>query len=104
MPITTAMPTCCQVGIAVVIGISSTLGHWIVVLAYRHADASVLAPFTYSQLVWVSLLGFVMFAEIPDRFTVLGACIIICSGLYIAHRERIRKTQMRDTLERAPGA
>jgi Uncharacterized conserved protein len=52
----------------------------------------VLAPFTYSQLVWVSVLGFVMFAEIPDRFTVLGACIIISSGLYIAHRERIRKT------------
>lgn len=97
-------PTWQQVGIAVVIGISSTLGHWIVVLAYRHADASVLAPFTYSQLVWVSLLGFVMFAEIPDRFTVLGACIIICSGLYIAHRERIRKTQMQNTLERTPGA
>jgi len=54
--------------------------------------------------VWVSLLGFVMFAEIPDRFTVLGACIIICSGLYIAHRERIRKTQMQNTLERTPGA
>jgi drug/metabolite transporter (DMT)-like permease len=52
----------------------------------------------------VSVLGFVMFAEIPDRFTVLGACIIICSGLYIAHRERIRKAQMRDTLERTPGA
>ena len=97
-------PTWQQVGIGVLIGASSTLGHWIVVLAYRHADASVLAPFTYSQLVWVSLLGFIMFAEIPDRWTVLGASIIICSGLYIAHRERIRKAQMRDTLERAPGA
>ena len=70
-------------------------------LAYRHADASVLAPFTYSQLVWVSTLGFVMFAEIPDRFTVLGACIIICSGLYIAHREsRVRQTG-RPTVEPA---
>ncbi|MGB3866017.1 MAG: DMT family transporter [Xanthobacteraceae bacterium] len=97
-------PTWQQVGIAVLIGISSTLGHWIVVLAYRHGDASVLAPFTYSQLVWVSLLGFIMFAEIPDRWTVLGACVIICSGLYIAHRERIRKVRMRDTPERAPGA
>ncbi|MCO5129922.1 MAG: DMT family transporter [Xanthobacteraceae bacterium] len=97
-------PSWQQVAIAVLIGIAATLGHWIVVLAYRHADASVLAPFTYSQLVWVSVLGVIMFAEIPDRWTVLGASIIICSGLYIAHRERIRKAQMRDTLERAPGA
>ena len=97
-------PTWQQVGIAVLIGISSTAGHWIVVLAYRHADASVLAPFTYSQLVWVSLLGFIMFAEIPDRWTVLGACIIISSGLYIAHRERIRKAKLRQTSERYPSA
>ncbi len=84
-------PTWTQVLIAIGIGLSSTAGHWIVVLAYRHADASVLAPFTYSQLVWVSILGFVMFAEFPDRWTLLGAAIIICSGLYIAHRERVRK-------------
>jgi drug/metabolite transporter (DMT)-like permease len=97
-------PTWQQVGIAVLIGISSTAGHWIVVLAYRHADASVLAPFTYSQLVWVSILGFIMFAEIPDRWTVLGACIIISSGLYIAQRERIRKAKLRDASERYPSA
>ncbi len=103
-PFVWVTPSWTQVGIAVAIGIASTLGHWIVVLAYRHADASVLAPFTYSQLVWVSVLGVIMFAEIPDRWTVLGACVIISSGLYIAHRERIRKAQMRDTLERAPGA
>lgn len=97
-------PTWQQVGVAVLIGISSTAGHWIVVLAYRHADASVLAPFTYSQLVWVSILGFIMFAEIPDRWTVLGACVIISSGLYIAHRERIRKAKLRQTSERYPSA
>ncbi len=83
-----------QVVIAVGIGISSTAGHWIVVLAYRHADASVLAPFTYSQLVWVSILGFLMFADIPDRWTMLGAAVIIGSGLYIAHRERVRKARI----------
>jgi drug/metabolite transporter (DMT)-like permease len=86
------------------IGLSSTAGHWIVVLAYRHADASVLAPFTYSQLVWVSILGFVMFAELPDQWTVLGAAVIISSGLYIAHRERARKAQMRDVVDRSPSA
>jgi len=97
-------PTLEQVGIALLIGIFSTAGHWIVVLAYRHADASVLAPFTYSQLLWVSILGFVMFMEIPDRWTILGAGIIICSGLYIAERERIRKGQMRDASKDTSGA
>jgi drug/metabolite transporter (DMT)-like permease len=87
-------PTLQQILIAVCIGISSTAGHWIVVLAYRHGDASVLAPFTYSQLVWVSILGFMMFAEIPDLWTVLGAAVIISSGLYIAHRERVRKARV----------
>ncbi len=87
-------PSWRQVLIATAIGVSSTAGHWIVVLAYRHGDASVLAPFTYSQLVWVSILGFVMFADIPDRWTTLGAAVIISSGLYIAHRERVRKARM----------
>lgn len=92
-PFVWVAPTWQQVLIGIAIGVSSTAGHWIVVLAYRHADASVLAPFTYSQLVWVSVLGFAVFGEIPDRWTVLGAIIIICSGLYIAHRERVRRAQ-----------
>ncbi|MGZ7265367.1 hypothetical protein ACXWP3_09665, partial [Streptococcus pyogenes] len=70
LPFVWAAPTVSQIAIGAAIGIASTAGHWIVVAAYRYADASVLAPFTYSQLVWVSVLGFVMFAEIPDRWTV----------------------------------
>ena len=104
VPFVWVPPSWQQVGIASLIGIASTLGHWIVVMAYRHADASVLAPFTYSQLVWVSLLGVVMFGEIPDRWTIAGATVIISSGLYIAHRERVRKAQMRDVVERGPSA
>lgn len=86
-------PTWQQVAIGACIGIAATTGHWIVVLAFRYADASVLAPFSYSQLVWVTLLGFLMFGEVPDIWTVGGAAIIIGSGLYTAHRERIRRAQ-----------
>ena len=42
----------------ILIGVASTAGQWIVVLAFRYADASVLAPFSYTQLLWVSILGF----------------------------------------------
>jgi drug/metabolite transporter (DMT)-like permease len=78
----------------VLIGIASTAGQWIVVLAFRYADASVLAPFSYTQLVWVSVLGFFLFGEVPDAFTVTGAAFIVASGLYIAHRERVRRSQL----------
>jgi drug/metabolite transporter (DMT)-like permease len=78
----------------ILIGVASTAGQWIVVLAFRYADASVLAPFSYSQLVWVSILGFLIFGEVPDVWTVVGAAFIVGSGLYTAHRERVRRSQL----------
>lgn len=93
VPFVWVAPTWRQVLIGACIGIASTAGHWIVVVAYRYADSSVLAPLTYTQLVWVTILGFVAFQEIPDVWTVSGAAIIIGSGVYIAHRERMRKVR-----------
>jgi drug/metabolite transporter (DMT)-like permease len=75
------------------VGVASTVGQWIVVLAFRYADASVLAPISYSQLIWATLFGFLIFGEVPDLWTVVGAAIIIASGLYTAHRERLRRAQ-----------
>ena len=72
------------------IGVSSTVGHRFVIQAFRHADASLLAPFSYVQLLWASAFGFLLFSVLPDAFTWLGSAIIIASGLYTAHRERIR--------------
>ncbi|HEY5794719.1 MAG TPA: DMT family transporter [Bosea sp. (in: a-proteobacteria)] len=74
----------------VFVGVASTVGHWLIVLAYRHADASLLAPFSYIQLLWASLFGLVIFAVLPDFWTLVGAVIIAGSGLYTAHRERVR--------------
>jgi drug/metabolite transporter (DMT)-like permease len=78
----------------ILIGVASTAGQWIVVLAFRHADASVLAPFSYTQLLWVGMLGFLIFGEVPDVWTVTGAAFIVASGLYTAHRERLRRSQL----------
>lgn len=78
----------------ILIGVASTAGQWIIVLAFRYADASVLAPFSYTQLLVVSILGFLAFGEVPDTWTVVGAAIIVSSGLYIAHRERVRRSQL----------
>jgi hypothetical protein len=54
----------------------------------------VLAPFSYTQLLWVSVLGFLIFGEVPDVYTITGAAFIVASGLYTAHRERVRRSQL----------
>ncbi|CAM5762712.1 DMT family transporter [Bosea minatitlanensis] len=76
------------------IGAVSTAGHWLVIVAFRFAAASLLAPFSYIQLFWASLFGFLLFATLPDLWTWAGAAIIAGSGLYTAHRERARAREV----------
>lgn len=76
------------------IGAVSTAGHWLVIVAFRYAAASLLAPFSYIQLFWAALFGFLLFAALPDLWTWVGAAVIAGSGLYTAHRERIRARQV----------
>jgi drug/metabolite transporter (DMT)-like permease len=94
VPLVWVAPSWHDVLFGVLIGVASTAGQWIVVLAFRYADASVLAPFSYTQLLWVSILGFLIFGEVPDVWTVCGAAIIVASGLYTAHREHVRRSQL----------
>ncbi|PVE23575.1 EamA family transporter [Microvirga sp. KLBC 81] len=77
-----------EIGLGFVTGVTSTIAQWLVVLAFQQARASVLAPFSYSQLVWSGLLGYLVFGNVPDEWTLIGAGVIIASGLYTAHRER----------------
>jgi drug/metabolite transporter (DMT)-like permease len=94
VPFVWVAPTWHDILFGILIGVASTAGQWIVVLAFRYADASVLAPFSYTQLLWVSILGFLVFGEVPDIWTVVGAVFVVASGLYTAHRERLRRSQL----------
>jgi drug/metabolite transporter (DMT)-like permease len=94
VPFVWVTPTWHDIAFGILIGVASTAGQWIVVLAFRYADASVLAPFSYTQLLWVSLLGYFIFGEVPDAYTITGAAFIVASGLYTAHRERVRQSQL----------
>jgi drug/metabolite transporter (DMT)-like permease len=94
VPLVWVAPSWHDILFGVLVGLASTVGQWIVVLAFRYADASVLAPFSYTQLLWVSILGFLIFGEVPDVWTVTGAAFIVASGLYTAHRERLRRSQL----------
>lgn len=60
----------------------------LVIRAYMMASASVLAPFSYSSLVWATLFGFVIWGSTPDAMTVAGALVLAGAGLYVWWRER----------------
>jgi drug/metabolite transporter (DMT)-like permease len=70
------------------LGFWGGLGHWLLILAHRHAPAPVLAPFIYLGLIWMSLVGFLVFGDVPTLWTLSGAAIVILSGLYLLARER----------------
>jgi drug/metabolite transporter (DMT)-like permease len=89
-PFVWVVPDWRSVALATFIGFAATTGHWLIVLAFRYGDASVLAPFTYAQLVWVTLFGWMAFGAVPDRWTLIGAGVIAASGIYTAHRESVR--------------
>ncbi|WP_409567345.1 DMT family transporter [Methylobacterium sp. J-092] len=65
------------------IGLFGTMGHWLLILAHARAPANVLAPFLYTQLLWSLTLGYLLFGDVPNRWTVLGAAVIVGSGLYL---------------------
>ena len=64
--------------------------HFILIEAFRHGEAVVIAPFKYTALPWAAVFGFLLFGQIPDIWIVTGAMPVICAGLYIVHRERLK--------------
>jgi drug/metabolite transporter (DMT)-like permease len=68
-------------------------GTYLVVIAFRDSEISLVAPFRYTLLLWSGLAGYVVFGELPDRFAIIGGVLIAASGLYALHRERIRRRE-----------
>ena len=67
------------------------LGQFLFIEAFRLGEAVVVAPFKYSNLLWGILFGFLFWSQLPDRWTLAGAILVIGSGLYIFHRETLRR-------------
>ncbi len=68
-------------------GVISALGQWTGIHALRMGEASVIANMKYTSLLFAALFGFVFFSEIPDRYTMAGAAVIIAASMYTVHRE-----------------
>ena len=73
-----------MLGIIAAFGFVATL---LVIAAYRRAEAVVVAPMQYSQMIWAIFYGYLIFDETPDEWTMIGAAVIIASGIYIVLRE-----------------
>lgn len=69
-------------------GVLGGSGHYLFLHAYRLAPASSVAPFLYTQILSMVALGYLVFGDVPDAYTLTGAAIVVASGIYLLHRER----------------
>lgn len=69
-------------------GLLAAAGHFLLIKAFERAPASLLAPFSYSEIVMATIIGYVVFGDFPDPWTWVGIAVIVASGLYISLRER----------------
>ncbi len=73
------------------------IGHVFLTMAHRRAPAPILAPFMYTQIVWMIAAGFLVFGDTPSTWTLAGVAVVIGSGLYLLYREQ--RMRAKDTLE-----
>ncbi len=76
-----------HLGLMGIIACLGMTGSFLVIKAYRAGEAAIVAPMQYSQIIWATIYGYVLFYEVPDLPTFVGASVIIASGIYIVMRE-----------------
>ena len=89
LPFVWTMPDLTSLALMTVMGVLSAMGQYLFARALTQTAASLLAPFSYSQMLWSTLVGYFFFAAVPDAVTWVGAAIVIASGLYTLHRESV---------------
>ena len=97
--LTWVRPTLAEWGLVALLGLLSVAGQWLNIQGYRLGEASVMAVLDYVRLIYATLLGWLFFAQLPDRHTWMGAAIVVAAAIYIVHREARRKAH----LLRGPG-
>ncbi|MCX5517637.1 DMT family transporter [Kaistia defluvii] len=99
VPMIVAPPTL-LVGVCMFLtGALAFAGHWCLVHAHKQTAVPVLAPFMYTGLIWMILLGYLVFNDVPAPRTLVGASIIIASGLYLLYRERVKAPKRQEPVD-----
>jgi drug/metabolite transporter (DMT)-like permease len=81
-------PTPREFALMVVMGFLGGIGQMLITESYRHASASVVAPFAYSAMLYSIVIGYVWFGEVPEPIVLIGAAVVIGAGLFVIWRER----------------
>lgn len=89
LPLVWRTPDMTGLALMAAMGLLGAVSQTLLIAAFARAPASILAPFSYSQMLWATLIGYFVFATIPDAVTWTGTAILIASGIYTLHRERI---------------
>jgi len=97
-------PTWPELAALIAIGIFGGLAHIFLTESYRLAEASLVAPFDYTSMLWALLLGYLVFGELPDALVFVGAAIIASAGLFVIWRERQLGLQRVRAAEGPPAA
>jgi len=82
-------------GLILLMGVLSSVGQYFLLLGYQRGPASLLAPFSYMQIITSTFWSALLFAAWPGAATLIGAAIVVASGLYVLHRERVRRGEPR---------
>lgn len=69
-------------------GLAGAGGHFMLIGAHRIASAATLAPFAYTQIIWMTIAGYIMFGNVPDFWTLVGAAMVVAGSIYVFARER----------------
>jgi drug/metabolite transporter (DMT)-like permease len=94
-----------DIGVLTISATFVAIGYFLIVIAFRGVDVAAIAPFRYTLLIWAGLCGYLAFGEVPDRFAIFGAALIVGSGLYALHREVVRRRTLAAAVPPAePGA
>jgi drug/metabolite transporter (DMT)-like permease len=89
VPFVWVAPSATEWAFLLVVAVLGSVGHYLITKALGLAPASLLQPFGYTLLPWVALVGWLAYDDIPDLATITGATIVVASGLYALHRERV---------------
>jgi S-adenosylmethionine uptake transporter len=84
-----SMPSAADLGLMVLLGAGSGIGNLLLIVAFRYAAAALVSSFMYSQLIWGTIFGAILFNDLPDLITIGGAAIIMLCGIYtLTHASR----------------
>jgi drug/metabolite transporter (DMT)-like permease len=97
-------PTVLDAAVLVLIGLGGGIGQYLITQAYCYAPAAVVSPFGYSSIIWSTLLGYMIWSHLPTTPILVGAAIVISSGLYILYRETMRKVAVVKAAPVQPGS